>query len=81
MISHVKMALANLEHGQKSLRRSKPDSQAKSGVGSIITAALTLIPQAIIRTKKNRQTHYWSGSPCSTSKDLLASLRRDELDF
>lgn len=80
MISHVRMALANLERGQNSVAALKAGLSGQVRIGIIITVALTLVPQAIIRTK--RQAPKLSiGVEVGTSKDLLASLRRDELDF
>lgn len=80
MISHVKMALANLEHGQQSIAALKAGLSGQVRIGIIITAALTLVPQAIIRTKK-ATPKLSIGVEVGTSKDLLESLRRDELDF
>ena len=80
MIAHVKMALANLERGQQSIEALKAGLSGQVRVGIIITAALTLIPQAILRTKKELPK-LTIGVEVGTSKDLLASLRRDELDF
>ena len=80
MIRHVKMALANLEHGQKAIAALKAGLSGQARIGIIITAALTLIPQAIIRTKKE-MPKLTIGVEVGTSKDLLGSLRRDELDF
>lgn len=80
MIAHVKMALANLERGRQSIEALKAGLSGQVRVGIIITAALTLIPQAILRTKKELPKLN-IGVEVGTSKGLLASLRRDELDF
>ncbi len=81
MIRHVKMALSNLENGQQSIAALKAGMSGQVRIGMIITAALTLVPQAIIRTKNKAPKLSIGAELGSTSKDLLASLRRDELDF
>lgn len=80
MVSHVRMALANLERGQTSVAALKAGLSGQVRVGIIITVALTLVPQAIVRTKQ-QAPRLSVGIEVGTSKDLLASLRRDELDF
>lgn len=81
MIGHVKMALTNLDNGELSIAELKAGLSGQVRIGSIITAALTLIPQAIIRTKKKSPKLTIGVDVGSTSKDLLGRLRRDELDF
>jgi DNA-binding transcriptional LysR family regulator len=80
LISHVRMALTNLENGQKTLAALKAGVAGQVRVGIIVTAALTLIPRAIKRVK-NAAPKLSIGIEVGTSQDLLASLRRDELDF
>ena len=80
MVSHVRMALANLERGQSSVAALKAGLSGQVRIGIIITVALTLVPQAIICTK-GKAPKLSIGVEVGTSKDLLASLRRDELDF
>ena len=74
------MALANLEHGRQSVAALKAGLSGQVRIGIIITVALSLVPQAIIRTK-NKAPKLSVGVEVGTSKDLLGSLRRDELDF
>lgn len=80
LINHVRMALANLAHGQKSIEALKAGLAGQVNIGTIITASLTLVPKAIIRTKQEAP-RLSIGIEVGTSKDLMERLKRDELDF
>ena len=80
MIAHIRMALANLEHGQRSIAALRAGLAGQVNIGTIITASLTLVPQSIIRAKKEAPK-LSIGVEVGTSKDLLARLRADQLDF
>ena len=81
MIGYVKMALTNLDNGELSIAELKAGISGQVRIGSVVTAALTLIPQAIIRAKKKAPKLTIGVDVGSTSMDLLGRLRRDELDF
>lgn len=80
LIAHVRLALANLAHGQASIAALKAGLSGQVNIGIIITSSMTLVPQAIIRTK-NEAPRLSIGVEVGTSKDLIARMKRDELDF
>lgn len=80
LISHVRLALANLEHGQESIAALKAGLSGQVNIGIIITSSMTLVPQAIVRTK-SEAPRLSIGVEVGTSKDLIDRMKRDELDF
>ena len=80
LINHVRMALANLTQGQKSIEALKAGLAGQVNIGTIITSSLTIVPNAIIQTKKEAP-RLSIGVEVGTSKDLMERLKRDEMDF
>ena len=80
MIRHVRMALAHLAHGQESIASLQAGLSGQVNIGVIVTPALTLVPQAIARTKKEAPK-LSIGVEVGTSNDLVAHLKQERLDF
>jgi DNA-binding transcriptional LysR family regulator len=80
MIRHVRMALTNLSQGQDSIATLQAGLTGQVDVGVIITASMTLVPQAIMRTKA-QAPKLCIGVEVETSHVLMARLKRGELDF
>lgn len=80
MIRHVRMALANLSQGQDSIATLQAGLSGQVDIGAIITASMTLVPQAIARTKEEAP-RLCIGVEVGTSHELVARLKRGQLDF
>jgi DNA-binding transcriptional LysR family regulator len=80
MIRHVRMALTNLSQGQDSIATLQAGLTGQVDVGVIITASMTLVPQAIMRTKA-QAPKLGISVEVETSHVLMARLKRGELDF
>lgn len=80
MIRHVRMALANLSQGQDSIASLQAGLSGQVDFGAIITAATTLVPQAIARAKE-QAPRLCIGVQVGTSHELVAQLKRGQLDF
>lgn len=80
LIRHVRMALTNLSQGQDAIATLQAGLTGQVDIGVIITASMTLVPQAIMRTKA-QAPKLCIGVEVETSHVLLARLKRGELDF
>ena len=80
LIRHVRMALNNLLQGQEALATLQAGLTGQVNMGVIITAAMTLVPQAIARTKQEAP-RLCIGVEVGTSHELVARLKRGQLDF
>lgn len=80
MIRHVRMALASLSQGQDSIASLQAGLSGRVDIGVIITASMTLVPQAIARAKEEAP-RLCIGVEMSTSNDLIGQLQRGQLDF
>ena len=80
MISHVRLALAHLAHGQESIATLQAGLSGQVVIGTIIAPALTLVPQAIARAKEEAPG-MCIGIEVSTSNDLVLRLKQERLDF
>ena len=80
MISHVRLALAHLAHGQESIATLQAGLSGQVVIGTIIAPALTLVPQAIARAKEEAPG-LCIGIEVSTSNDLVFRLKQERLDF
>ena len=80
MISHVRLALAHLAHGQESIATLQAGLSGQVVIGTIIAPALTLVPQAIARAKEEAPG-LCIGIEVSTSNDLVLRLKQERLDF
>jgi DNA-binding transcriptional LysR family regulator len=80
MIHHVRMALDNLTQGQNALTMLQAGMSGQVNLGAIITASMTLVPQAIARTKLEAP-NLNIGVEVSTSDVLVERLKQGQLDF
>jgi len=80
MIRHVRMALANLSQGQDSIATLQAGLSGQVNIGVIITSSMTLVPQAIARTK-DEAPKLCIGVEVDTSNVLVDKLKRGQLDF
>lgn len=80
MIRHVRMALTNLSQGQDSIATLQAGLSGQVDIGVIITPSTTLVPQAIARTKQEAP-RLCIGVEVGTSNELVARLKRGQLDF
>lgn len=80
MIRHVRMALDNLTQGQNAMATLQAGLSGQVNVGAIITASMTLVPQAIARTKA-QAPNLCIGVEVGTSDVLIDRLKRGQLDF
>lgn len=80
MIRHVRMALANLAQGQASLKTLQAGLSGQVNIGVIITSSMTLVPQAIARTKEEAP-RLCIGVQVDISNVLVEQLKRGQLDF
>lgn len=80
MIRHVRMALASLSEGQDSIATLKAGLTGQVNFGVIVTPSMTLVPQAIIRTKAEAPA-LCIGVEVDTSNALVDRLKRGQLDF
>ena len=80
MISHVRLALAHLAHGQESIATLQAGLSGQVVIGTIIAPALTLVPQAISRAKEEAP-NLCIGIEVRTSNDLVLRLKQERLDF
>ena len=80
LVAHVSMALANLSQGQDSVATLKAGLSGQVRLGAIITPCLTLVPQAIARTKE-QAPRLCIGIEIDTSNLLVERLKRGELDL
>ncbi|WP_212635092.1 LysR family transcriptional regulator [Aliiruegeria lutimaris] len=80
VIRHVRMALACLAQAQESVATLQAGLSGKVSVGAIITPCPSLVPQAIIRTKREAPNLNISFE-VSTSNELVADLKRGQVDF
>lgn len=80
VIRHVRMALSCLSQAQESVATMQAGLSGQVNVGAIITPCPSLIPQAIIRTKREAPKLCISFE-VSTSNDLVARLKLGQLDF
>ena len=80
MIRHVRMALTNLSQGQDSIVTLQAGLSGQVDIGVIITPSTTLVPQAIARIKQEAP-RLCIGVEVGTSNELVARLKRGQLDF
>lgn len=80
LIRHVRMALNNLLQGQEALATLQAGLTGQVNMGVILTPAMTLVPQAIARTKREAP-RLCIGVEVGTSHELVARLKRGQLDF
>lgn len=80
MIRHVRMALANLSQGQDAIATLQAGLTGQVDLGVIITPSMTLVPQAITRTKAEAP-RLCIGVEVGTSHELVGQLKRGKLDF
>lgn len=80
MIRHVRMALTNLSQGQDSIATLQAGLSGQVDIGVIITPSMTLVPQAIARTK-DEAPQLCIGVEVDTSNVLLEKLKLGQLDF
>lgn len=80
LVRHVRMALANLAQGQDSIAALRAGLAGQVNFGTIITPSMTVIPQAIAKTKA-QAPRLNIGVTVGTSNELLARMRNGELDF
>lgn len=80
MIRHVRMALANLSQGQDSIAALQAGLSGQVDIGVIITPSVTLVPQAIARTK-DEAPRLCIGVEVGTSDLLVDRLQQGQLDF
>lgn len=80
LIRHVRMALNNLLQGQEALATLQAGLTGQVNIGVILTPAMTLVPQAIARTK-HEAPRLCIGVEVGTSHELVARLKRGQLDF
>lgn len=80
MIRHVRLALDSLSQGQDSIATLQAGLSGQVDIGVIITASMTLVPQAIARAKAEAP-RLCIGVEMGTSHDLLHQLQRGQLDF
>lgn len=80
MIRHVRLALDSLSQGQDSIATLQAGLSGQVDIGVIITASMTLVPQAIARAKAEAP-RLCIGVELGTSHDLLHQLQRGQLDF
>jgi len=80
MIRHVRMALDNLAQGQNALATLQAGLSGQVDIGVIVTASMTLVPQAIVNTKREAP-RLSIGVEVGTSDGLIARLKRGQLDF
>ncbi|OGA98952.1 MAG: LysR family transcriptional regulator [Burkholderiales bacterium RIFCSPHIGHO2_12_FULL_61_11] len=80
MIRHVRMALANLAQGQDSIATLQAGLSGQVDIGVIIASSMTLVPQAIARTKAEAP-RLCIGVEVDTSNVLVDRLKRGQLDF
>ena len=80
LIRHVRMALANLSQGQDSIAALQAGLTGQVDIGVILTPSMTLVPQAIVRTKAVAP-RLCVGVSVGTSHELVARLKNGQLDF
>lgn len=80
LIRHVRMALDNLTQGQNALVALQAGLAGQVNMGVIITASMTLVPQAIANTKAEAP-NLCIGVEVGTSDVLVDRLKRGQLDF
>ena len=80
MIRHVRMALDNLSQGQDSIATLQAGLSGQVDIGAILTASMTLVPQAIARAKEEAP-QLCIGVELGTSHELMRQLQRGRLDF
>ncbi|SDI79509.1 LysR family transcriptional regulator [Propionivibrio dicarboxylicus] len=80
VIRHVRMSLSCLSQAQEAVATLQAGLSGQVNVGAIITPCPALIPQAIIRTKREAPRLCISFE-VSTSNDLVARLKQGQLDF
>jgi DNA-binding transcriptional LysR family regulator len=80
LIRHVRMALSNLEQGQDSIAALQAGLSGQVNLGAIITPSMTLLPQAIIRTKEEAPS-LCIAVEVDTSDMLVERLKNGQFDF
>lgn len=80
LIRHVRMAVATLAEGQASIAALQAGLSGLVNIGTIVTPSMTLVPQAIIRTKQ-QAPDLGIGVEVDTSDALVERLRHGQLDF
>ena len=80
LIRHVRMALANLSQAQDAITALQAGLTGQVDVGVILTASMTLVPQAIVRTKAEAP-RLCVGVSVGTSHELVTRLKSGQLDF
>jgi DNA-binding transcriptional LysR family regulator len=80
LIAHVRMALSNLSQGYDSIATLKAGLSGQVNIGAIITPCMSLVPQAIARTK-DEAPRLSVGIEIDTSNVLIERLKRGELDL
>ena len=80
MVRHVRMALANLWQGQDAIAALRSGLAGQANIGTIVTPSMTVVPRAIALTKA-LAPRLNIGVTVGTSNELLAGMRRGELDF
>ncbi|MDD5031318.1 MAG: LysR family transcriptional regulator [Rhodoferax sp.] len=80
LIRHVRMAMENLLQGQDAIATLQAGLSGQANMGVIITASMTLVPQAIALTKAHAP-NLSIGVEVSTSDVLIHGLKRSQFDF
>lgn len=80
MIRHARMALSSLAAAHDDIVALKHGISGRVEVGAVLTPAVSLLPQAIVRAK-DESPSLRIGVACDSSKALLDNLRRGVLDF
>jgi DNA-binding transcriptional LysR family regulator len=80
LIAHVRMALSNLSQGNDSIATLMAGLSGQVDIGAIITPCMSLVPQAIARTK-DEAPRLCIGIEIGTSNVLVDRLKRGDLDL
>ena len=80
LIRHVRLALEHIAQGQEEVAAIGQGISGHVAIGVIIAPALTLVPQAVARTK-TKAPNLRIGIETGTSNDLVSRLKRGHLDF
>jgi DNA-binding transcriptional LysR family regulator len=80
LIAHVRMAMSNLSQANDSIATLQAGLSGQVNIGAIITPCMSLVPQAIARTK-DEAPRLCIGIEIGTSNVLVERLKRGELDL
>lgn len=80
MIRHARMALSNLSNAHEDIEALKAGLQGQVNVGVVMTPAMTLLPEAIIKVKTHSPLLRIS-LQVANSNVLLEQLQRGAIDF